>query len=80
LKKELRAAHLIMDSILLFKDQLQEHLDTLKFSWENEFNEIIEYLEEKVEKWLMLKTHCTSSFFILEILRNNYSMQGLNMR
>jgi hypothetical protein len=53
LTKELRIPHLIMDSILLSKDQLQEHLDTLKVAWENEFNEIIEYSEEEVEKWLI---------------------------
>jgi len=41
-----------MDSILLSKYQLQEHLDALKVSWENEFNEITKYLEEEVEKWL----------------------------
>jgi hypothetical protein len=28
-------------------------LDALKISWENEFNEINEYLEEEVEKWLI---------------------------
>jgi len=50
LTKELRGAHLIMDSILLSKDQLQEHLDALKISWENEFNEITEYSEEEIEK------------------------------
>jgi hypothetical protein len=53
LTKELRGPHLIMDSILLSKDQLQEHLDALKVSWENEFNEITEYSEEEVEKWLI---------------------------
>jgi hypothetical protein len=53
LTKELRGPHLIMDSILLSKDQLQEHLDTLKVAWENEFNEIIEYSKEEVEKWLI---------------------------
>jgi hypothetical protein len=53
LTKELRGPHLIMDSILLSKDQLQEHLDALKISWENEFNEITEYSEEEVEKWLI---------------------------
>jgi hypothetical protein len=30
LKKESRGPHFIMDSILLSKDQLEEHLDTLK--------------------------------------------------
>jgi hypothetical protein len=28
-------------------------LDALKVSWENEFNEITEYSEEEVEKWLI---------------------------
>jgi hypothetical protein len=40
LKKELRGPQLIMDSIILSKDQLQGHLDILKVAWENEFNEI----------------------------------------
>jgi len=53
LEKELRGPHLIMDSILLSKEQLQEHMDVLKVAWENEFNEIIEYSKEKVEKWLI---------------------------
>lgn len=53
LTKEMRGPHLIMDSILLSKEQLQEHMDALKVEWENEFNEITEYSQEEVEKWLI---------------------------
>jgi hypothetical protein len=53
LTKEMKGAHLIMDSILLSKDHLQEHLDTLNVSWENEFNEITEYSKQEVEKWFI---------------------------
>jgi len=53
LKKELRGQCLIVDSIVLSKDQLKGHLDALKFSWENEFNDITKYLEEQVEKWMI---------------------------
>jgi hypothetical protein len=53
LTKELKGPHLIMDSILLSKDQLQEQLDALKISWESEFNDLTEYSEEEVEKWLI---------------------------
>ena len=49
LTKELEDPHLIMDSMLLSKDKLQDYLDTLKVSWDNEFNESIEYFEEEVE-------------------------------
>jgi hypothetical protein len=53
LTKELEDPHLIMDSMLLSKDKLQDYLDTLKVSWDNEFNESIEYSEEEVERWLI---------------------------
>jgi hypothetical protein len=42
-----------MDSMLLSKDKLQDYLDTLKVSWDNEFNESIEYSKEDVERWLI---------------------------
>jgi hypothetical protein len=42
-----------MDSILLSKDKLQEHLDALKISLVSEFNDLTEYSEEEVEKWLI---------------------------
>jgi hypothetical protein len=45
--------YLIMDSILLSRDQLQENMDTLKISWASEFNDITGYSEEEVEKWLI---------------------------
>jgi hypothetical protein len=53
LKIDLRGPHLIMELILLSKEQLQENLDALKVPWENKFNEVTEYLEEEVEKWLI---------------------------
>jgi hypothetical protein len=53
LTKELEGPHLIMDSILLSKDQLQEQLEALKTSWASEFDNLTEFLEEEVEKWLI---------------------------
>jgi hypothetical protein len=51
--KELEGPHLIMDSIFLTKDQLQEQLEALKISWANEFNNLTEFSQEEVEKWLV---------------------------
>jgi hypothetical protein len=51
--KELEGPHLIMDTIFLTKDRMQEQLDALKISWANEFNDLTEFLQEEVEKWLI---------------------------
>jgi hypothetical protein len=53
LAKEIKGPHLIMDSIILSKEKLQEHLYDLKVVWANEFNEIIEYSKGEVEKCLI---------------------------
>jgi hypothetical protein len=44
---------MIMDSILLSRDQLKENMDALKFSRASEFNDLTAYSEEEVEKWLI---------------------------
>jgi hypothetical protein len=51
--KELEGPHLIMDSIFLTKDQLQEQLEVLKTSWDNEFENLTKFSQEEVEKWLV---------------------------
>jgi hypothetical protein len=53
LTKELDIPHLIMDTMLLSKEKLQEQLEALKVSWASEFNDSIEYSEEEVEIWLV---------------------------
>jgi len=53
LTKEMEGPHLIMDSILLSKEKLQEHLDSLKVSWAKKFNDSIECSKEEVERWLI---------------------------
>jgi hypothetical protein len=42
-----------MDTIISTKEQLLEHLDILKFAWENEFTNLIEFSEEEIERWLV---------------------------
>jgi len=53
LTKDLRGPQLIMDTIFLLIDQLQEQLDCLKISWKSEFNDLTECLKEEVEKCLI---------------------------
>jgi hypothetical protein len=48
--KESEGPHLIMESIFLTKDQLQEKLQALKNSWANEFDNLTEFSKEEVEK------------------------------
>lgn len=42
-----------MNIKLLIKDLMQENLDGLKISLTNEFNDLIGFLQEEVEKWLI---------------------------
>jgi len=53
LTKELEGPHLIMDTILLLKEKLQENLEALKFSRASEFNDSIKYSKEELEIWLV---------------------------
>jgi len=53
LTKELEVPHLIMDTMLLSKEKLQEQLEALKISWASEFNDSNEYSEEEVQRWLL---------------------------
>jgi hypothetical protein len=53
LTKELDGPHLIMDTILLSREQLQEQLEALKVAWANEFSDSIEFSEEEIEIWLV---------------------------
>jgi len=53
----MESPHLIMGCILLTNDWLQEHLEALKTSWANEFDNLIELSQEEVEKWLI---HCVN--------------------
>jgi hypothetical protein len=46
--------HLIMNSILLSKEQMKEKLDSLKISSTERFNDLTEYSETKVEGWLVV--------------------------
>ena len=50
LTKELDDPNLIMDTILMSKEQLLEQLEALKVAWENEFSDSVEFFEE-VERW-----------------------------
>ena len=52
LTKELYGPNLLMDSILMSKEKLLEELEALKFAWENEFSDSVEFSEE-VERWLV---------------------------
>jgi hypothetical protein len=45
--------HLIMNSILLSKEQMEEKLDSLKIASAEKFNNLTEYSETKVESWLV---------------------------
>jgi hypothetical protein len=42
LTTELEGPHVIMDTILLSKEKLQEQLESLKVAWTNEFNDSME--------------------------------------
>jgi hypothetical protein len=46
LTKELDGPSLLMDTMILSKETLMGQLNSLKFSWENEFTETIEFSEE----------------------------------
>jgi hypothetical protein len=45
--------HLIMNSILLSKEQMEEKLDSLKIASTKKFNNLNEYSETEVESWLV---------------------------
>jgi hypothetical protein len=45
--------HLIMNSILLSKEQMEEKLDSLKIASTKKFNNLTEYSETEVESWLV---------------------------
>jgi len=45
--------HLIMNSILLSNEQMEEKLDTLKIASSEKFNNLTEYSETDVESWLV---------------------------
>jgi hypothetical protein len=53
LTKEIDGPNLLMDTMILSKETLMEQLNALKFAWENEFTETIDFYEEEVEKWLV---------------------------
>jgi hypothetical protein len=42
-----------MNSILLFKEQMEEKLESLKISSKERFNALTEYLVREVEGWLV---------------------------
>jgi len=48
LTKELYGPNLLMDTMILSKESLMGQLNVLKFSWENEFTETIDFSKEEV--------------------------------
>jgi hypothetical protein len=52
LTKELDGPNLLMDTILVSKDQLLEQLEALKVAWASEFTDSIEFSKDEVERWL----------------------------
>jgi hypothetical protein len=53
LTKELDGPHLLMDTILLSKEQILEQLEALKVAWDNEFSDSVGFSEEDIERWLV---------------------------
>jgi hypothetical protein len=53
LTKELEGIHLIMDTIILSREKLQEKLEALKVAWASEFSDSIGFSKEEVERWLV---------------------------
>ena len=51
--KDVEEPHLIMNSILLPKEQMEEKLDSLQIASAKNFNNLNEYLEIEVESWLV---------------------------
>jgi len=51
LTKELDGPNLLMNTMILSKENLMEQLNTLKFAWKNEFIETIDFSKEEVKKW-----------------------------
>ena len=45
--------HLIMNSIILSKEKMEEKLDSLKISSTDMFNNLIEYSKIEVEGWIV---------------------------
>jgi hypothetical protein len=71
LTKEMEGPHLIMDSMLLSKEQLQEKLEALKVSWDSEINNSIEYYKEEVERlliWYMNKNEYIVEHGVVNVL------------
>jgi hypothetical protein len=52
--EDVEDSHLILNSILLSKEQMEEKLDLLKIASAENFNNSTEYLETEVESWLVL--------------------------
>jgi hypothetical protein len=53
LTKELDDPNLLMDTILLSKNNLLEQLEVLKVAWVSEFNDSIELFKDEVERLLV---------------------------
>jgi hypothetical protein len=51
--RDVEDPHLILNTIVLSKEQVEEKLDTLKIALAETFNNLTEYSETKVESWLV---------------------------
>jgi hypothetical protein len=53
LTEDVENPHLIMNSILLTKEQMEENFDSLNIASAVKFNNLTEYSETEVENWLV---------------------------
>jgi hypothetical protein len=51
--KEHDGPNLLMDTILMSKNQLLDQLEALKVAWVSEFTDSIELSEDEIERWLV---------------------------
>jgi len=51
--KEHDGPNLLMDTILMSKNQLLDELEALKVAWVSEFTDSIELSEDEIERWLV---------------------------
>jgi hypothetical protein len=51
--KVLKRPQLIRDSMVITKEQLNMEFGVIKYSWEIQFSDLMEFMEDEIKGWLV---------------------------